>query len=114
MEIIVVEGGSRDATRKICSEFSRGYPNIVTVLCEGNSNGKPKTLNLALPHVTGEIVGVFDAESALSSKGAFGHGGSGYGEAYMSGCAFDAYEGQSAGTYGYLSVEELLQRANGI
>lgn len=68
------------------------FPEAILILLrfyvKGIQTVSPKALNHALPHVTGEIVGVFDAESALSSKGAFGHGGGGYGEAYMSGYAF--------------------------
>jgi len=63
MEIIIVEGDSKDATREICSEFSKKYHSIVRVLRECASKGKPRALNLALPHITGEIVGVFDADS---------------------------------------------------
>jgi cellulose synthase/poly-beta-1,6-N-acetylglucosamine synthase-like glycosyltransferase/glycosyltransferase involved in cell wall biosynthesis len=63
MEIIVVEGGSKDKTREICSEFSTKNQGIVKVICERTSKGKPAALNLALPHITGEIVGVFDADS---------------------------------------------------
>ena len=63
MEIIVVDGNSKDATSTICSEFSAKYPNIIKTICESSSRGKPTALNLALPHLTGEIVGVFDADS---------------------------------------------------
>jgi cellulose synthase/poly-beta-1,6-N-acetylglucosamine synthase-like glycosyltransferase len=62
MEIIVVAGDSKDTTKEICNDFS-GKNKIVRVLCERTSSGKPAALNLALPHVTGEIVGVFDADS---------------------------------------------------
>ncbi|MFQ5758503.1 MAG: glycosyltransferase [Candidatus Bathyarchaeia archaeon] len=63
MEIIVVEGGSTDATKDVCLEFSRRHPSVVRVLSQATSTGKPAALNFALPHVTGEIVGVFDADS---------------------------------------------------
>jgi len=62
MEIIVVEGDSKDATKEICDTYSR-KDKTIKVLHEGTSNGKPGALNLALPHVTGEIVGVFDADN---------------------------------------------------
>jgi cellulose synthase/poly-beta-1,6-N-acetylglucosamine synthase-like glycosyltransferase len=62
MEIVVVAGESNDATKEICNDFSR-RSKIVRVLCEGTSSGKPAALNYALPYVTGEIVGVFDADS---------------------------------------------------
>lgn len=63
MEIIVVEGGSKDATRDICLDFSKKHPNIVRVVHEDASRGKPAALNLGLLSTTGEIVGVFDADS---------------------------------------------------
>jgi cellulose synthase/poly-beta-1,6-N-acetylglucosamine synthase-like glycosyltransferase len=63
MEIIVVEGNSKDATKEICTKFSEKNPVIAKVISEKSSNGKPAALNLALSHVTGDIVGVFDADS---------------------------------------------------
>jgi cellulose synthase/poly-beta-1,6-N-acetylglucosamine synthase-like glycosyltransferase/glycosyltransferase involved in cell wall biosynthesis len=63
MEIIVVEGTSKDSTKEICQNFAEKHPASIKILCEKASNGKPAALNLALPHVTGEIVGVFDADS---------------------------------------------------
>ena len=62
MEIILVDGNSKDATRTISSELSAKYPDSIKIIRESNSQGKPTALNLALPHVTGEIVGVFDAD----------------------------------------------------
>lgn len=63
MEILVVDGGSEDATTSICFAFAKGFPHVVKVLREDRASGKPKALNVALPHVTGEVVGVFDADS---------------------------------------------------
>jgi len=63
MEIIVVDGDSRDATLKISLRLSRKYPSIIKVLRQGPSRGKPAALNQTLLYSTGEIVGVFDADS---------------------------------------------------
>ena len=63
LEIIVVDGNSTDKTRSICSEFEQKYRDVVRIIYEKESNGKPAALNLALHYVTGEIVGVFDADS---------------------------------------------------
>jgi cellulose synthase/poly-beta-1,6-N-acetylglucosamine synthase-like glycosyltransferase len=63
MEILVVDGSSEDGTTSICSAFAKRFPHVVKVLREDRSTGKPKALNFALPHVTGEVVGVFDADS---------------------------------------------------
>ncbi len=63
MQIIVVDGKSEDNTGKICSEFSERYPENIKIISEKTSNGKPAALNLALPYINGELVGVFDADS---------------------------------------------------
>lgn len=63
MEIIIVDGNSSDSTCKICSEFMENHSDVIKIVNEKESRGKPAALNLALPYVTGEIVGVFDADS---------------------------------------------------
>ena len=63
MQIIVVDGKSSDNTSKICSEFLLKYPENIQFICEKTVKGKPAALNLALPYINGEIVGVFDADS---------------------------------------------------
>ncbi len=63
LEILVVDGNSTDNTCQICSDFSAKYPGGIKIIKEGGSRGKPTALNLTLPYVTGEIVGVFDADS---------------------------------------------------
>ena len=62
-EVIVVDGGSNDATGEVCRRFSLAYPGVLKVVNEEISRGKPGALNLALPFVTGELIGVFDADS---------------------------------------------------
>lgn len=63
LEIIVVDGNSADGTCTICSEFSAMYPGTFKIVREKESRGKPAALNLALTYATGDIVGVFDADS---------------------------------------------------
>jgi cellulose synthase/poly-beta-1,6-N-acetylglucosamine synthase-like glycosyltransferase len=63
MQIIVVDGKSEDNTLSICSEFSEKYPENVKIISEKTAKGKPGALNLALPYINGELVGVFDADS---------------------------------------------------
>jgi cellulose synthase/poly-beta-1,6-N-acetylglucosamine synthase-like glycosyltransferase len=64
MEIIIVDGDSADSTCKICSEFVTKYPQVFSLINQNKaSKGKPAALNLAIPRTTGEIVGVFDADS---------------------------------------------------
>ena len=63
MQVIIVDGNSEDSTPKICSEFTSRFPSLFSFIGEKESKGKPAALNLALPLVSGEIVGVFDADS---------------------------------------------------
>jgi cellulose synthase/poly-beta-1,6-N-acetylglucosamine synthase-like glycosyltransferase len=63
MQVIVVDGNSNDSTCNVCSEFSGKYPGLFKVISEGTSKGKPSALNLALPYISGELVGTFDADS---------------------------------------------------
>jgi cellulose synthase/poly-beta-1,6-N-acetylglucosamine synthase-like glycosyltransferase len=63
LDVIVVDGNSTDMTSNICSEFAGSHSGSFQFICEQTSKGKPGALNLALPHVSGEIVGVFDADS---------------------------------------------------
>ncbi len=63
LEIIVVNGDSKDDTQQICEAFSAKHQGTVKVICEKASKGKPAALNRAFPYVTGEIVGIFDADS---------------------------------------------------
>jgi cellulose synthase/poly-beta-1,6-N-acetylglucosamine synthase-like glycosyltransferase len=63
LEIIIVEGNSKDSTYEICRQFEASYPGVFKVIKENASRGKPSALNLALPVATGEIIGLFDADS---------------------------------------------------
>ena len=63
MEIIVVDGNSTDSTVKICLEFTETNPDVFKVINEKISKGKPAALNRALSYITGEIIGVYDADS---------------------------------------------------
>ncbi|NLE06214.1 MAG: glycosyltransferase family 2 protein [Crenarchaeota archaeon] len=63
LEIIVVNGDSQDDTLQICQEYSRRNPDVIKVISEKTSKGKPAALNCAFPYITGELVGIFDADS---------------------------------------------------
>lgn len=63
LQVIVVDGKSTDGTFQTCTEFSEQYPEIIRVISEKTVKGKPAALNLALPYIDGDIVGVFDADS---------------------------------------------------
>jgi cellulose synthase/poly-beta-1,6-N-acetylglucosamine synthase-like glycosyltransferase len=63
MEVIVVEGGSRDETYSICREFAEAHPTLVHIVRQETPDGKPSALNLGLRRATGDVVAVFDADS---------------------------------------------------
>ena len=62
VEVIIVEGGSRDNTYELCIENARNLGNF-RVLQQSVSNGKPSALNFGLGLCTGDIVAVFDADN---------------------------------------------------
>lgn len=66
LEVLVVTGQSNDDTRQICESFAARFPSIVQVIDEGGCKGKPAALNLGLTYASGQIVGVFDADSVPS------------------------------------------------
>jgi len=62
-EIVIVEDGSVDGTVDICRKFVEEYPDQVKLVRRSVSDGKPSALKEAFKHVSGEIVGVFDADN---------------------------------------------------
>jgi cellulose synthase/poly-beta-1,6-N-acetylglucosamine synthase-like glycosyltransferase len=68
LELIIIDGNSKDSTREICSKFLDRKAENIKIINEGASKGKPAALNTALSYATGEIVGVFDADS-MPEKG---------------------------------------------
>ena len=66
-EIVIVEDGSVDGTADICRNFVDKYPCQVKLVCRSVSDGKPSALKEAFKHVSGEIVGVFDADNIPES-----------------------------------------------
>ncbi len=61
LSIFLINDGSTDGTRNVLDGYASGYPNI-RVFHKGNE-GKWKTLNHGLQHVTSEFVGCLDADS---------------------------------------------------
>jgi cellulose synthase/poly-beta-1,6-N-acetylglucosamine synthase-like glycosyltransferase len=68
LQILVIDGDSSDSTLKICTRYQEKYPQTFKVISEKGANGKPGALNLALPYATGDIIGVFDADSLLDKE----------------------------------------------
>ncbi|MGD6851279.1 MAG: glycosyltransferase [Candidatus Bathyarchaeia archaeon] len=63
IQVVVVDGNSADKTCQICSEYEEKYPSMFKVISEQTTHGKPAALNLALPYLNGDVIGVFDADS---------------------------------------------------
>jgi cellulose synthase/poly-beta-1,6-N-acetylglucosamine synthase-like glycosyltransferase len=63
IQVVVVDGNSTDRTCDICAEYEKKYPGMFKVISEQTTQGKPAALNLALPYLNGDVVGVFDADS---------------------------------------------------
>jgi glycosyltransferase involved in cell wall biosynthesis len=62
-EVLVVVGADDPATREAAERVAGHYPDQVKVVIDASwPKNKPKALNAALPHCTGAITGVFDAE----------------------------------------------------
>jgi glycosyltransferase XagB len=65
-EVIVVVGDDDPATWEVAERVARRHPGTVSVVVDDSvPKSKPKALNTALPHCTGDITGVFDAEDAV-------------------------------------------------
>jgi cellulose synthase/poly-beta-1,6-N-acetylglucosamine synthase-like glycosyltransferase len=62
-EVLVVVGSDDDQTRAAAERVAARHPERVSVVVDGGwPKSKPRALNAALPHCSGDITGVFDAE----------------------------------------------------
>jgi cellulose synthase/poly-beta-1,6-N-acetylglucosamine synthase-like glycosyltransferase len=62
-EVLVVVGDDDPGTLAAAERVAERHPEIVRVIVDtGVPKSKPTALNAALPHCTGELTGVFDAE----------------------------------------------------
>lgn len=66
IEVIIVDGASKDRTYDIARSYMEKY-KIFKVIREDYPRGKPHALNIGLKHVSGDVVGVFDADSIIPS-----------------------------------------------
>jgi len=65
-EVLVVVGADDAATREVAESVADRYPGLIKVLVDASwPKNKPRALNAALPHCTGSITGVFDAEDIV-------------------------------------------------
>lgn len=65
-EILVIVGHDDPGTHAVADQVAAAAPDKVRVVVDRNvPKNKPKALNTALAHCTGQIVGVFDAEDQV-------------------------------------------------
>jgi glycosyltransferase XagB len=68
-EIICIVGHDDPGTTEVARAAEQRHPNLIRVVVDHSwPKNKPKALNSALPHVTGDVVGVFDAEDVVAPK----------------------------------------------
>ncbi len=69
LEIIAIVGDDDPGTTEVAQAAARRHPGRVRVVVDSSvPKNKPKALNTALAHCTGDIVGVFDAEDEVHPR----------------------------------------------
>lgn len=65
-EVLAIIGHDDDGTREVAEEAARRHPDVIRVVIDRSwPKNKPKALNTALEHASGDVVGVFDAEDEV-------------------------------------------------
>lgn len=64
-EVIVVVGHDDEPTMAVAEQVAERFPSIVRVVVDPDPGSKPGALNAALPHVRGDVLGIFDAEDEV-------------------------------------------------
>ncbi len=65
-EIIIVDDGSRDATKQICTEYASGDPRIR--LYTKDNGGVSSARNVGLDHASGEFILFVDSDDAVKPE----------------------------------------------
>jgi glycosyltransferase XagB len=66
VEVLAIVGHDDDGTRAVAEAAAARHPGVVRVVVDHSwPKNKPKALNTALPEVTGDVVGIFDAEDEV-------------------------------------------------
>ncbi|MCM0620597.1 glycosyltransferase [Nocardioides bruguierae] len=69
LEIIVIIGHDDPGTEAVARAAEERHPTLVKVVIDHSEpKNKPRGMNTALPHVTGDVVGVFDAEDEVHPR----------------------------------------------
>ena len=68
VEVLVVVGDDDPGTAAVAYELAEQDPRVVVIVDDSVPKNKPKALNRALAHCTGEITGVFDAEDEVAPR----------------------------------------------
>jgi cellulose synthase/poly-beta-1,6-N-acetylglucosamine synthase-like glycosyltransferase len=66
LQVVLVVGDDDPGTTAVARSLAARDPRVVVVVDDSVPKNKPKALNRALPHCTGQIVGVFDAEDEVA------------------------------------------------
>jgi cellulose synthase/poly-beta-1,6-N-acetylglucosamine synthase-like glycosyltransferase len=66
LQVLVVVGDDDPGTAAVAQKLADADPRVVVVVDDSVPKNKPKALNRALEHCTGQIVGVFDAEDEVA------------------------------------------------
>jgi cellulose synthase/poly-beta-1,6-N-acetylglucosamine synthase-like glycosyltransferase len=65
-EVLVIVGHDDRGTAEVAKASADRYPNRIRVVVDQHAEkNKPRALNTALPHATGDVIGVFDAEDIV-------------------------------------------------
>jgi cellulose synthase/poly-beta-1,6-N-acetylglucosamine synthase-like glycosyltransferase len=68
-EILVLIGHDDPGTEAVARDAERRYPDLVRVVIDHSEpKNKPRAMNTALPYVTKDVVGVFDAEDEVHPR----------------------------------------------
>ncbi|SDR74663.1 Glycosyltransferase, catalytic subunit of cellulose synthase and poly-beta-1,6-N-acetylglucosamine synthase [Nocardioides scoriae] len=68
-EILVLIGHDDPTTEAVARDAERRHPGLVRVVIDHSvPKNKPRAMNTALPHVTKDVVGVFDAEDEVHPR----------------------------------------------
>jgi glycosyltransferase XagB len=64
-QVIAIVGHDDPRTVAAAERVAARFPSIVSVVVDPDPKNKPAALNIALPHATGDIIGIFDAEDEV-------------------------------------------------